>query len=195
MLDVLKSKLIEPLESVKGRKLTDVRYLDIGISGAKHSDSGTGIHVVAHGVNLVFENDLSLYLHWDGVKGWVEYVLVCGNVDPIDDDQGYSMSDDANWKGLIQQPVFDFKIFGYKKHEIRTTDLQGTELEIRTYENEPHLVSLSFPHGKTVAFANFYFEENYVPKLPVGDDVWAIFDEDVTVAAIRDHNFDKLDAE
>jgi len=68
-----------------------------------------------------------------------------------------------------------FEVYGYRENVVTSTETATGRTTKETYQNEPHLLILHFDNERLLGVANFYLEDDFVPKYPMGDDVWIIF--------------------
>ena len=104
----------------------------------------------------------------------------------------YSKTDN-NWKSIIGKKLVGFEIYGYLENTVTTTELDTGRSKLDTYYNEPHLIILKFDNEQSLAIANFCSEKNFVPRLPIGDDVWIIFGMNYINSFIKTLSLDRLD--
>ncbi|GAB2947799.1 hypothetical protein GCM10027048_10980 [Hymenobacter coalescens] len=164
--------------------LTEVYYHDMHPLDILTSNGATDI--IAQQVELVFEGRVTVYISWDTVPGWMQYSLsvscesFCTEVERFAPDSVY-------WQRCLGQPLEAFEVFGLSKETWTEYGTHGTKQE--TFYNEPHLVVLNFG-GHRIGVANWCAENNFVPHLPYGDDVWILFDEREIETHIKALGFD-----
>lgn len=42
------------------------------------------------------------------------------------------------------------------------------------YKDEPHLITLVLGNDTRISIVSFYEEQDFNPKIPIGDDIWII---------------------
>jgi hypothetical protein len=63
---------------------------------------------------------------------------------------------------------------GLSENEVTSTYTDGKQTKEYFY-NEPHADVLNFENECTLGIGNLYLENDFIPKLPMGDDIWVIF--------------------
>jgi hypothetical protein len=187
----IKRRFLNPWENVQNCRLLNVTYTD----SARYellADNNDGIHIISHEAKLSFSNKRSLYISWDWEKNWEQYVLSFSKKTFFHDyPEKFSMSQNDFWMRLINQECIDLTIWGYREYKVTETPNSPFKPEKKhIYSNQPHIVRIKFENDQNVFFANFYYEEDFAPKIPVGDDLWVIFDKNIADEFIDKFKFD-----
>ncbi|KUG08384.1 hypothetical protein ASU33_09445 [Solirubrum puertoriconensis] len=131
-----------------------------------------------------------MYFSWTNVEGWMSYSLGISHESFCQALERYEPSS-AYWQRCLSQCLTTFSVYGLKEE---TWFEEGTEgKKSVTYFNEPHLVVLTFGEHQ-VGIANWYAEDDFVPRLPIGDDVWILFEPAEIERHIKGLSLDKLEA-
>ncbi|UOG73568.1 hypothetical protein MTX78_15720 [Hymenobacter tibetensis] len=189
MEQALRQHISHPLNQVLGLRLEKVVYHDVfPVECLTTNNNGTDI--LSHQLELIFADGATIYLSWINVAGWMTYSLGIARESFCTDTERYTPSS-VYWQHCIGQPLTSFEVYG---HQEETWTEQGPEGKKEdTFYNEPHLVILHFASHQ-VGVANWYAEDNFVPQLPIGDDVWILFNPQEIAEHIKALGFDKLEA-
>jgi hypothetical protein len=183
--------IINPIKTIKGKKVEKVIYHDVFEKNSLE-ESKDGIHIIAQQIEFVIEEHKKLYVSWNNVDGWEQYTIDCSLKSYVNESEHYEMSDHEYWKDIIGSRITDFNIYGYKEYKQESLSTDGSVIEVNTYKYEPHLIQLLFDNQKIISIANFCKEQNFVPKIPMGDDIWIFFNPNQTEKSIKQLKLDKL---
>ncbi|RSK44241.1 hypothetical protein [Hymenobacter perfusus] len=158
--------VFQPLNKVVLQRLAACFYHDVvGIEALTTNEQG--IDIIAQQVELVFEDEQSVFVGWDGVQGWPQYTLSASAASFCQSSERFK-PDTVFWQSLLGKQLTSFNVFGFP-------------------DTRPHLLLLHFEEME-VAIANCYLAFDFIPEDPSGDDVWVLS----TVESI--HQFiEKLD--
>jgi hypothetical protein len=170
---LLTEKVIAPVNSFLRQKLITCFYHDVyGIEALTTNEKG--IDIVAQQVELLFEENRSLFLGWNYVPGWPRYTLEASIKSFCVTSEKFRASE-AFWQQCVGKRFSGFSIFGYSSH------------------NEPHLLLLSF-EGVEVAIANCTLEFDFVPIDVLGDDVWILMNAASIHSFIKKLGLERIEA-
>ncbi|GAA4384451.1 hypothetical protein [Hymenobacter koreensis] len=186
MKELLQQHIIQPLNNVVGRMLEAVFYHDV-FPGADLTTNGH-IDIILQQLELVFEGEAVVYISWATIPGWMQYSLSVSHESFCIRSERYAPAS-AYWQQCKGKPLADFEVYGYDKETVIEAGADSRKEE--TYYNEPHLVILHFADHR-IGVANWYAEENFIPRLPIGDDVWILFDEQEVSHFIEILKLDRL---
>lgn len=187
----LKVRILDKLNENIGHRLKNYVYYDI-CSEDQLTTNNNGIDIVSHQLELEFESINPIFISWDTFEDWHQYSLSISEKTFCNGAEKYTKID-KNWESILGRKLVDFQVYGYKENVISTTEMISGKSKSNTYYNEPHLLVLEFDNEKVLGIANFYLEDNFVPRLPMGDDIWIIFDRENLKCCIDNLNLDKLD--
>ncbi|MFC5271517.1 hypothetical protein [Adhaeribacter terreus] len=189
-LEYLNREIIEPLAKCIGLRLDKIVYSDFGSQEELTTDND-GVDIISYQAILKFESEKRIYFSWNSVSVWDHYTISVSEKTFIekDPDQVYEVKSKFT-RFLVGKQLTGFGIFGYQKNQWTETHENGKKI-VKTFFNQPHLIVLDI-EGMLLGFANFYREENFVPKLPMGDDVWVIYSEDHINNYIEIFGFEEL---
>ena len=160
----LATYFFEPTQKVLGHCLKDVIYTDPG--GADFlCEKETGIQTMGGQVELQFDNDNSLYISWENIRGWEQYSLGCSSSTFWNEElPRWSVAKSKWWEEFVGKRLIKVESWGYQDAA-----------------QEQHLVKLIWENSQAIAIANWKEEQDFLPRFPFGDDVWIIFSEsDIT---------------
>ncbi|WP_044001501.1 hypothetical protein [Hymenobacter swuensis] len=144
--------IFQPLNNVVSQRLAACFYHDVvGIEDLTTNEQG--IDIIAQQVELVFEDEQSVFVGWNRVKGWPSYTL-SASADTFCVTSERFIANNNFWQHLSGKQLIGFDVFGFP-------------------DTRPHLLLLHF-EGMKVAIANCYLEFDFIPKDPSGDDVWVL---------------------
>ncbi|AII53240.1 hypothetical protein [Hymenobacter sp. APR13] len=189
MEQALRQHISQPLNQVLGLHLEKVVYHDVcPVEYLTTNNNGTDI--ISHQLELVFAGGATIYLSWVNVAGWMTYSLGIAHESFCTGAERY-LPPIVYWQHFIGQPLTSFEVYG---HQEETWIEKGNEGEKKnTFYNEPHLVILHFATHQ-VGVANWYAEDNFLPRLPIGDDLWILFRPQEIAWHIKALSLDKLEA-
>ena len=186
--------VIAPLTHFIGKKAERIYYTDIGDLSDVLTD-GKGIDIIAYQVILAFEDHNSLCVSWTGqVRGWEQYAIsasVESYVMPEVDISNTFAVESKYWETIIGKRLTGFSVYGFKEYRVVSTSCKTGESTEIVYHNQPHLIVFDF-EDRQVAMANFYLRIDFEPKMPIGDDIWIIFDANGRNRFIKELRLEKL---
>lgn len=150
----LRIHILEKVDVLLSQRLVNYMYYDV-CSQEHLSTNNNGIDIISHQLRLDFTCN-TIYISWQSVEKWMTYSLVVSENSFCEGAEVFTKAD-GNWDKIIGQQIIDYSIYGYQDN------------------SEPHLLILEFENSQLLGIANFYFEENFIPTIPEGDDVWIIF--------------------
>lgn len=189
--ELLEKHIHQTLRQVLGHRLTECFYHDV-FGQDLLTTNNKGIDIIAQQLELVFENNESIFISWDTVDGWHQYSLSISDTSFCKNSEVY-VANPSFWQYHIGAIFSSYEVYGYVENKITTYDALGIPIDTANYYNEPHLVILYF-NNIAVAIANFYLEGDFVPMLPMGDDVWILFDPISIQLCIKKLGLEKLKA-
>ena len=184
----LKLHILDQISDKIGRKLENNAYYDVG-GEDELTTNNKGIDIIAHQLELVFENCRPIFISWSTISNWMQYSLCISEKSFCGDVEQFTKKD-KNWESVIGCRLVDFKVFGFKEHTVTSTS--PSEIKRETYLDEPHLLVLEFDNKRVLGIANFYMENDFIPRLPIGDDIWIAFEKSDIDEFIDHLNLDKL---
>ncbi|OWP64529.1 hypothetical protein CDA63_03940 [Hymenobacter amundsenii] len=190
-MDNLESYFHAPLAQVLGKNLQACFYHDV-FDQKFLTTNGKGVDIVAHQIELLFDDNQTIFISWANIDGWHQYSLSVSNKSFCVHAERYS-ANPAFWQHYIGASFSRYEIYGYATNQIDTHDSHGLFVQSNYYFNEPHLILLYFDNV-VVGVANFYLEENFIPRLPMGDDVWILFDPMSIQLCIKKLGLEKFEA-
>jgi hypothetical protein len=158
-----------------GKRLQTYRYHDVSKQD-ELTTNDNGIDIISHQLELQFKGNKPIFISWATVEGWRQYSLCVSEASFCTGAEIFSKKD-SNWSAILGSRFEDFEIYGYKENTTTTTDYSTGRSWDNVYYDQPHLIILRFENGNMLGIANFYFEENFEPELPMGDDVWIILNQ------------------
>ncbi|NVO30131.1 hypothetical protein [Hymenobacter lapidiphilus] len=168
---LLEKHILQPISSVLQRELSACFYHDV-FDTESLSTNGQGVDIIAQQVELIFAGGQTLFIGWEGVRGWFPYTLGVSHESYCSSSERF-VPNSTLWQQLIGRRLTGFDVFGYS----------GTR---------PHLLLFSF-EGIEVAIANCYFESDFVPREPAGDDVWILLNSESIQFFIKKLDLKKLE--
>ncbi|SDX40373.1 hypothetical protein [Hymenobacter psychrophilus] len=192
----MKSELLEkcihqPLRQFLGHSLKECFYHDV-FGQDLLTTNNKGIDIIAQQLELIFDNNESIFISWDTIDGWHQYSLSISNKAFCKNTERY-LANSSFWQYYIGSAFSGYEVYGYVENKIITYNALNIPINTACYYNEPHLVLLYFDNI-TVAIANFCLEDDFVPTLPMGDDVWILFDPISIQLCIKKLGLEKLEA-
>jgi hypothetical protein len=187
----LNNYIIEPVKKCLDKTLASYRYYDIGKED-ELTTNNSGVDIIAHQLELQFEGNDPLFISWATISGWHQYSLCVSENSFCSDVDTYTKTDD-NWTEVVGKRLKGFDVYGYKENVITTTVTATGKKTKDIYHYEPHLLVLHFENDKVLGIANFYFDKNFEPSLPMGDDVWIIFNWNYLDTYIKILSLESLD--
>jgi hypothetical protein len=169
----LKTRIIDILKTYIGTQMIAFLYHDV-TPKEQLTTNRNGIDIIAHQLELKFIGKTSLFISWENIANWQTYSLAV-SIKSFCSQSEIFMKNDGNWECVVGQKLKRFDIYGYK-----------------TKNYEPHLLVLEFSSGNKLGIANFYFEEDFIPKYSNGDDVWIIFGDNNLDTCIKVLNLENL---
>lgn len=169
----LNEYILEPVSRNLDRKLETYRYYDV-CSAYSLTTNEKGVDIISHQLEMKFEGNAPIFISWATIDGWFQYSLCVSETSFCNGVETYIKTDD-NWTGILGQRLKSFEVYGYSENVVTSTETATGRTNIETFCNEPHLLILHFDNKKLLGLANFYLENDFVPKLPMGDDIWIIF--------------------
>ena len=171
----LKLHILDQISDKVGRKLEKNVYYDV-CPANELTTNNRGIDIIAHQLELVFENSKPIFISWATISNWMQFSLCISEKSFCGDVERFTKIDQY-WDSVIGCCLIDFDVYGYKEHTITTTLALPLKTKKETYLNEPHLLILEFDNKRVLGVANFYLENNFIPKQPMGDDLWIAFEK------------------
>ncbi|RPD47733.1 hypothetical protein DNI29_09825 [Hymenobacter sediminis] len=176
-LGLLKKHLTSSLDEIMGSNLSDYFFYeyepDYVLSDSKEID------IIGFQLELIFDNQKSIYISWDSVKGWHQYTLSVSTKSFVVLNDKFRYNEHI-WQQYIGTELIKYEVYGYKTNIITTTCSISYITSCDVYREEPHMIVLHFANS-ILGIANSYEEKDFIPKLPMGDDIWIIY----TVTAIQ----------
>lgn len=183
--------IVEPVRKNLDKKLESYRYYDV----CKEDDLTTnekGVDIISHQLELKFEGNAPIYISWATIDGWFQYSLCVSETSFCNGVETFTKNDN-NWTDIVGKALRRFEVYGYKENVITSTETATGRTSKDTYLNEPHLLILHFDNERLLGLANFYLENDFVPKYPMGDDVWIIFGNSYIDSYIKTLSLEPLD--
>ncbi|NVO84346.1 hypothetical protein [Hymenobacter terrestris] len=163
--------LLRPVASVVRQRLAAYFYHDVfGIEALTTNEQG--IDIIAQQVELQFENGQTVFIGWNGVKGWFHYTL-CASATSFCLASEKFAPETAYWQQLVGRQLTGFDVFGFP-------------------DTRPHLLLLNF-EGLELAIANCHLEFDFIPEDPTGDDVWILLNSETIQSFIKKLDLKKLE--
>ncbi|WP_135435318.1 hypothetical protein [Hymenobacter fodinae] len=163
--------MLQPLSIVMGQRISECFYHDVvGIEALTTNEHG--IDIIAQQVELVFENRQTVFIGWNGVKGWPSYTLSVSATSFCLSSERFS-PETTFWQQLMGKRLTGFDVFGFP-------------------DTRPHLLLIHF-EKTDVAIANCYLEFDFIPKSVLGDDVWILSDSESIQLFIKKLDLKKLE--
>lgn len=153
---MLRKHLIDVLNPYIGAQLIGFVYHDVTGKEELYTNNN-GIDIIAQQLELRFADKEPLFISWATLEGWSCYSLAASNSSFCTQSETFTPDNDT-WENVVGQTLKRFDIYGYKAEN-----------------SEPHLVTLAFSSGNTLGIANFYFEEDFIPRNSMGDNIWIVF--------------------
>lgn len=169
----LKDFIVNPIKRNLSKKLESYCYYDV-FKEDELTTNNNGIDIISHQLELKFENNNPTYISWATIDDWFQYSLCVSETSFCNGVEIY-IKHDNNWKNIVGTKLKTFQVFGYPENVITSTEANTGKATTETCHLEPHLLILEFEGGDVLGIANFYLENDFEPKLPLGDDVWIIF--------------------
>ncbi len=162
------------LEKLINKKLIDFKYKDI--TDFNELTTNQNIDIIPLEVLLIFENDNNIFFSWDYPENLRQYVI------NIFDKTSFNNSDFTyNYQSKFWNDLFNKKFISF--------EIYGVIIESK---KEPHLVKLNFEESKSLSIGNFYYENDFIPKFELGDDIWIFFEEKDVQKIIKEFEFIEL---
>ncbi|GAB3296818.1 hypothetical protein [Hymenobacter tenuis] len=190
-IDLLKQYITNPLNQVLSSKLSDYFYHDV-CDVEYLTTNKQGVDIIAHQLELVFDNKQTIFISWNTVKGWEQYALSIAKKSFTTSSEKFRASNDF-WQHYIGSELSRYEIWGYYINTTTSRDTNYNIINIETYYNEPHLALLYF-ETIVVGVANFYLNKDFIPTIPIGDDIWILFDPMHIQLCIKKLGLEKLEA-
>jgi hypothetical protein len=156
---------------------------------------GKGIDIITHQVILGFEDNNSLCVSWTGqVPGWEQYAISASIASYVIPDAGISNTfavKSKYWETIIGKRLTGVSVYGFKEYKFTRMSCKTGESTEIVYHNQPHLFIFYFEDSQ-VTMANFYLATDFQPKIPIGDDIWIIFDANRRDQFIKKFELEKL---
>ena len=169
----LKNYIVDPIKSCLDRKLESYRYYDV-CKEDELTTNNNGVDIISHQLELKFENNNPIFISWATIDNWFQYSLCLSQTSFCNGVETFAKQDN-NWNKIVGTKLKSFKVYGYPENVITSTETNTGKKIIETYYLEPHLLTLKFESDEVLGIANFYLENDFEPKLPMGDDIWIIF--------------------
>jgi hypothetical protein len=170
----LKRYILDPISKNLGNRLENYAYYDICKEDELATNS-TGIDIVSHQMELKFRNVTPIFFSYSTVNTWMQYSLCISDKPFVKGVHKFSKKD-KNWECIIGKSLVDFQVYGYTEWTFKSTETKSGKTTEETYFQEPHLLVLKFENMKVLGIGNFYLENDFIPKVSFGDDIWIIFD-------------------
>jgi hypothetical protein len=170
----IEDHIIKPILPFLNKPIQHVCYYDT-FPKDDLTDNQKGIHIVAHQVQFDFDENSSLFISWNNVKGWEQYTIDCSNTSYVTHSECFQMNGNKYWAKLIGHKIISFKLFGYKTYERKVKDTNGNLIEFSKFIDQPHLISFGLDSNDEIGFSNCYLEKDFKPKIAIGDDIWIFF--------------------
>lgn len=186
----LKKYIIDPIKMGLDKKLESYRYYDVCKEDELITNKN-GIDIISHQLELKFESTDPIFISWDTIDDWFQYSL-CVSAASFGNGVEAFVKQDDNWKNIVETKLKNFQVYGYIENVITYTEINTGKVTIKTYHFEPHLLVLEFESNNFLGIANFYLEDDFKPKLSMGDDVWIIFGWDYLNKFIKSLSLERL---
>ncbi|GEM_PF-3137458 len=157
MQNSLKTNICNYINPLIGKKIIGYIYYDVTTEEILTTNNN-GIDIIAHQIELSFNNGNTIFFSWTKIDNWSTYSLAVSNETFCKQVETFT-TDSKYWRKIIDNTLNKFKIYGYSKN------------------NEPHMILLVFNNGEKLGVANFFQEKDFIPKFAIGDDIWIIFGE------------------
>lgn len=188
-ISLLEKHVTSVLDELVGRQLT--AYFFYESEPDYLSISHGEIDIVGFQIELVFDAIESVFISWDTVKGWHQYTVGLSKKSFFPFAQKFRPNE-LIWQRYIGIVLTHYEVYGYLEHIITVTQSYGLKT-FDTYHNEPHMLVLHF-NDSVLGVANFYAEKDFIPRLPMGDDVWVMYTESAIRLCIEKLGLEKLEA-
>ncbi|MCY0993090.1 hypothetical protein OV203_38470 [Nannocystis sp. ILAH1] len=189
MLATLQRHVIEPLQAAIGCPLSAAHYHDLTDATALTTDR-QGTDIIGQQLELEFCGGPTLCLSWYGVPGWQTYSLAVARTSFCTAAERFVPPGDC-WPRYLGRVLTGFRIFGYPRAEVSRTNLGTGHQTTDVYCYEPHLLLLNFD-GVWMGVANWHAEDDFIPRQPIGDDIWVLFDAGQISRAIAELGLEAL---
>jgi hypothetical protein len=183
--------IVEPVRKNLDKKLEAYCYYDI-CNEDDLTTNNKGVDIISHQLELQFEGGEPIFVSWATIDGWFQYSLCVSKTSFCNGVETFARKN-SGWTEIIGNPLRRFQVYGYKEHVITSTETATGMTTNHTYHNEPHLLILHFDNEKILGLANFYLETDFVPKAPMGDDLWIVFSRTYIDAYIETLSLELLD--
>lgn len=167
--------IIEPVIKNLGRELESYCYHDI-CGENQLTTNKSGVDIISSQLELKFKGNTPIFISWATIDGWHQFSLCVSDISFCNGVETFPKRDE-NWRALVGNKFKSFEIYGYNRNEITLTETATGRITKEIYYNEPHLLILYFNNEKILGVGNFYLENDFIPKYPMGDDIWIIFDK------------------
>lgn len=169
----LSKYVVEPIRKNLDKRLDAYRYYDV-CNEDELTTNNQGVDIISHQLELKFEGNAPIFISWASIEGWFRYSL-CVSEMSFCNDVATFVKNDSKWTEIVGERLRNFEVYGYKENVITSTETANGRTSRVSCHNEPHLLILQFYNEKLLGLGNFYLEDDFVPKYPMGDDVWIIF--------------------
>ena len=169
----LKNYIVDPIKSRLDKKLESYRYYDV-CKEDELTTNNNSVDIISHQLELKFENSDTIFISWATIDDWFQYSLCVSETSFCTGVETF-VKQDNNWNKIVGTKLRSFKVYGYPENVITSTETNTGKKTIETYYLEPHLLTFEFESDEVLGVANFYLENDFEPKLPMGDDIWIIF--------------------
>ena len=169
----LKKYIVDPLNRCLNAKLENFCYHDI-FDSDNLTTNYQGVDIISHQLELKFESHNPIFISWATIDGWHQYSLCVSDMSFCKGVESFTKQDNK-WKNIIGTKLKNFQVYGYTENVITSIENNSKKTTTEIYHSEPHLLTLEFENGNLLGIANFYSEDDFKPKLPMGDDIWIIF--------------------
>ena len=186
----LKNYIVNPIKGSLDKKLEGYRYYDV-CKEEGLTTNNNGVDIISHQLELKFESKKPIFISWATIDNWFQYSLCVSEISFCDGVETFVKHDD-NWKSIVGTKLKSFKVYGYSENVITSTETKTGKTTLDTYYLEPHLLILEFENDKVLGIANFYLDNDFEPKLPMGDDIWIIFGSDYVNSYIKSLSLERL---
>lgn len=187
--DLLKKHITSVLDKLVGRQLSAYFFYEAepDYLSTNHGE----IDIVGFQIELVFDAIESVFISWDTVKGWHQYTIGLSKTSFFTFAQKFRPHE-LLWQKYIGSELTCYEVYGYPVNTITTIHGYGKKT-FDTYHNEPHMLVLYF-NKSVLGVANFYAEKDFIPRLPMGDDVWILYTESAIQSCIKKLGLEKIEA-
>lgn len=168
----IQKHILDKIDRLVGQSLLNYTYYDV-YPEDQLTTNNNGIDIIAHQLKLDFTNN-SIFVSWSTIDNWSQYSLCVAETSFCENAEIFKKTD-KNWNNIIGQELISYEVYGYKENVIESVEINSNKTTKNKFLNEPHLLVMKFTNDILLGIANFYQSDNFIPTLPMGDDIWIIF--------------------